>query len=158
MKNTGLTHEGGIDVFEAHDAAILDQLTAFDPAIGERINAIQLGLSPNGHSPNGVLSEAIAADASDEARLAFRQEYEWAKAVAVFPYRNRRNEHKDYLMAAADDALFDAAETYDINVEPNFLVHLSKHAQQKLCEVYGQPPEATIIRIEDFDELVEVNN
>jgi hypothetical protein len=131
----------------------IQTLSEYDGSIGERISELELGMYPNGHTPETDLNKAIKGS-SDET-VNFIQEYRWAMAVGAFPHQAA--EEKNVLLAASEDALFTAAETYQPHVEPNFLVHFSRISDQVLREVFGQPQELPI-SIDTFDKAVIENH
>jgi hypothetical protein len=130
---------------------LLSTLTAYDPAIQSRVDDIHLGLSPNGHSPNGVLSEAIEQP-STEAAARFTGEYNWAMALSTYPYH--RQEARDVLMCAAIDALYLAGQSYEPNHEPNFLRHFSDTSRNFFNQLFADPKIQLDLPVDRFDDLV----
>lgn len=129
----------------------LAQIGQIDPSVQARIDGIQRGLSLNGHNPNGVLSDALTSD-DIEAHKRFIDEYDWALNILIQPYSSF--EEKEPLKYAALDGLYAAGETYDPDVEPNFLTHLSNKVRRHLNEVFGKPADDLEIPIDAFDQLV----
>jgi hypothetical protein len=131
---------------------IIRNLAAFDDSLAERIRDIRAGYSPNGHHPNGFLSEAMRSDDPVEQQR-FIDEYHWVLALRVYAYRNKK-EDKRTLMAAAEDGLFIAGETYDPSEEPNFLVYLSETVDHTLGEVFEPMSDPLLPSAERFENFV----
>jgi len=136
---------------EQLESNLLENLAVFDDGIQNRVDEIRAGLSPNGEHPNGLLSQAVEGDDRDD-KQKFIDEYSWALSLAVYPHRDKEN--RDVLMSVAVECLFVAGETYDTEVEPNFLRHLGKTATGYLEEVFGEPASTDLPSPEEFEEFV----
>jgi len=130
---------------------IIRNLATFDDSLAERIQYIRAGYSPNGQHPNGLLSEAMRSDDPVEQQR-FIDEYRWVLALRVYAYRDK--EDKRTLMAAAEDGLFIAGETYDPSEEPNFLVYLSETVDHTLGEVFEAMSDPLLPSAERFENFV----
>jgi hypothetical protein len=143
---------------ERLEAISLDALEAFHPSIKERVDAITAGLSPNGQSPNGVLTAALKPadrqhpESHIDAEKAFIAEYEWALELTSYAYAE--TVEPEAFRAAAIEGLFIAGETYDPASEPDFLKHLTGELGTYLFEVFGEEvPEEAVRPIPAFDEF-----
>lgn len=135
MSETINTHQNnGVGRAGLFAAEKIEELLHFDESLSTRISEIEAGLSPNGHSPNGMIEDALSSDGDAQER--FIDEYKWALSIAIFPHRHKEN--KDVLMSAAVDGLFGAAESYEPEKEPNFLRHLSSGLSSYLAGVFGK--------------------
>jgi hypothetical protein len=128
-------------------ARTLDELRQFDPAIDQRVDSINMGLFPNGHNPDGVLSAAMKGTDTET----FIEEYRWAMAVGAFPHREHGD--KSTLLETEQQALFKAGETYLPEHEPNFLKHFSRISGQLLKEAFGVTTKPAV-QPHEFDRLV----
>lgn len=145
-----ISQEGSIGNEREDSQELLRELSLFDSSLAERIRDAENGVYRNGHSPNGVLTEALKGQAAREQD--FLDEYEWALNLAIYPYA--ASENRRALMLAAEDGLFMAAASYDPQKEPNFLRHLSKVASDYLERTFGQAKEAELPSADVFDEVV----
>jgi hypothetical protein len=151
MSEAELASQHEVGELENTTNAVLQRLGIYDAAIEARISDIEAGLSPNGHSPNGLLSSALESDdARDEEK--FIAEYSWALSLAAYPYRDQEAKH--VLMIAATDGLFMAAETYDRETEPNFLKHLAGTVGTYMQDVFGVAPETDLPAADEFENFV----
>lgn len=130
----------------------LTDLAEFDEALQHRIELIQCGYSPNGHSPNGMLSAVLNENHDTDAEIAFIEEYRWALALSI--YGHKESEDPRSLMLAAEDSLFEAAASYDTQEEPNFLTHLSRVISKNLLELYGPSDGSKIPPVNEFEGFV----
>jgi hypothetical protein len=130
----------------------IEVLSSYDRSIQTRVSELELGMYPNGHTPESDLSRASTGGTETKK---FLREYRWAMAVGCFPHNGV--EDKTTLLAASEDALFAAAETYEPQTEPNFLIHFSRISSQVLSEVFGKPKRLPI-KVHNFDQAVIQNH
>jgi hypothetical protein len=123
----------------------------YDPAIAKRRTEVELGMSPNGHDPNGSLSKALGGTKTGV--QLFSREYRWAKAVNAYRHRDFSSDNKEALMSATGEALFEAAHTYEVEREPNFLTHFSSVCEELMTDEYGEP-KFGMLSADQFDKSV----
>jgi hypothetical protein len=78
--------------------------------------------------------------------------------LALETYSYRDKETKETLMAAAEDSLFVAGETYDPANEPNFLTHLSATVNSNLTELFGAASEPLPFSADQLEALVSITH
>ncbi|MGI8635720.1 MAG: hypothetical protein ACR2KZ_09990 [Segetibacter sp.] len=128
----------------------LGLLVDFDYSIAERVQSITEGNEVNGHNPNGNLTEALTENIVAQKELI--EEYRWA--LMLMSYRYKDSEEQETLLAAAEDGLFIAAETFNPTQEPNFLTHLQTTLQNYLGELFDSSPIAPHISLDQFDFFI----
>lgn len=128
----------------------LSLLVDFDYSIAERVQSITEGNEVNGHTPNGNLTEALGENVVAQKELI--EEYRWA--LMLMAYRYKESEKLETLLAAAEDGLFIAAETFDADQESNFLTHLQATLQNYLSNLFDSAAVTAHISLDQFDSLI----